>query len=262
MIIIEGHAFIGYWLEEKTFPDATVDDCSAINKRIADGINEISVVECTDFVAGKNITMDLAEKHARNQLINDEDFIVAIDVQRSREAGIHPMPVRIQKDGHYEVIDYGKRKDHEITGIPKTVDTTLKHIQVEEKEVTRQQLWERKLLDMSLRNSLLSFRLSKNVLQIMCADLAMLEDKLSDGKEFSILPLPNEWSASIRDSKMFEIENYKDMIQAIAESEFKNSRIRTFLNDVDLSCAIKGLIRSSKNSLEENGTNTLYLGKR
>lgn len=259
LIVIKGHAFIGYWLEEKTFPDATVDDSSAIKKRIVDGINEICLVECTDFVAGKNVTMDLAEKHARDHLINDEDFIVAIDVQRTRESGIHPMPVRIQKDGHCEVIDYGKRKDHEVTGVPKTVDTTLKHIQVEEKEVTRQQLWERKLLDMSLRNSLLSFRLSKNVLQIMCADLAMLEDKLSDGKEFSVLPLPNEWSVSIRDAKMFEIENNKDIIQAIAESEFKNSRIRTFLNDVDLLRAIKGLIRSSKNSLEENGTNTLYL---
>lgn len=259
LIIIKGHAFIGYWLEEKTFPDATVDDSSAISKRIADGINEISLVECTDFVAGKNITMDLAEKHARNQLLNDEDFVVAIDVQRTREAGIYPMPVRIQRNGHYEVIDYGKRKNYEITNISKTIDTTLKHIQVEEKEVTRQQIWERKLLDMSLRNSLLSFRLSKNVLQIMCADLGMLEDKLSDGKEFSVLPLPNEWSTSIRDSKMFEIENNKDMIQSIAESEFKNRRIRTFLNDVDLPRAIKGLIRSSKNSLEENGINTLYL---
>lgn len=259
LIIIKGHAFIGYWLEEKTFPDVTVDDGSAINKRITEGINEISLVECTDFVAGKNITIDLAEKHARDHLINDEDFIVAIDVQRTRESGIHPMPVRVQNDGHYEVIDYGKRKDNEITSIPKTVDTTIKHIHVEEKEVTRQQLWERKLLDMSLRNSLLSFRLSKNVLQIMCADLAMLEDKLSDGKEFSVLPLPNEWSTSIRDAKMFEIENNKDMIQAVAESEFKNSRIRTFLNDVDLLRAIKGIIRSSKNSLEENGTNTLYL---
>lgn len=259
LIIIKGHAFIGYWLEEKTFPDATVDDSSAICKRIADGINEISLVECTDFVAGKNMTIDLSEKHARNHLINDEDFLIAIDVERTREAGIYPMPVRIQRDDHYEVINYGKRKDSEITDIPKTIDTTLKHIQVEEKEVTRQQLWERKLLDMSLRNSLLSFRLSKNVLQIMCADLAILEDELSDGKEFSILSLPNEWSASIRDSKIFEIENSKDMIQAIAESEFKNSRIRTFLNDLDLSRAIKGLMRSCKNSLEETGTNTLYL---
>lgn len=259
VIIIKGHAFVGYWLEEKTFPDATIDDCSAITKRIADGINEIGLVECTDFVAGKNITIDLAEKHARNHLSIDDDFLVAIDLQRTREAGIHPMPVRIQRDGQYEVIDYGKRKDNEVTSIPKTIDTTLRHVQIDEKEVTRQQLWERKLLDMSLRNTLLSFRLSKNVLQIMCADLAVLEDKLSDGKEFSVLPLPNEWTTSIRDSKMFEIENNKDMVQAIAEAEFKNNRIRTFLNEVDLLRAIKGLIRSSKNSLEENGTNTLYI---
>lgn len=259
IIIIKGHAFIGYWLMEKTFPDATMDDGSAIAKRIADGINEIGLVECTDFVAGKNITFDLSEKHAKDQLLREKDFLVAIDLERTREAGIHPIPARIQKDGHYEVVDYGKRNADEITNIPKPMDTTLMHVQIDEKEVTRQQLWERKLLDMSLRNTLLSFRLSKNVLQIMCADLAVLEDKLSDGKEFSVLPLPKEWTTSIHDSKMFEIENNKDMVQAIAEDEFKNNRIRTFLREEDLISAIKGLIRSSKNSLEENGTNTLYL---
>ncbi len=259
VIVIKGHAFAGYWLEDKTFADVTIDDCSAIKKRINYDINEIGLVECTDFVAGKNVSFDFTEKHAKENLSNDKDFELAIDIQRTRESGIYPIPVRIQKDGHYEVIDFRNRKESEVTNIPKVVDTTLRHIQVEDSKVTRQQIWERKLLDMSLRNTLLNFKLTKNVLQIMCADMAMLEDKLSDGKEFNVLPLPNEWNATIRDAKMYEIENNKDIIQAIAESEFKNYRIRTFLNDPDLIKAIKTLIRKAKNSMEENGTNTLYL---
>lgn len=259
IIIVKGHAFVGYWLENKTFPDAIIDDGSAINKRNTEGINEIGLLECTDFVAGKNVMIDMAEKHGREHLVNRDDFIVAIDLQRTRELGIFPMPVKIERDGCTEIIDFGKRSQEEITNIPKMLDTSLKNIHLTEKEMTRQQLWERKLLDMSLRNSLLSFRFSKNILQLMCGDLALIEDKLSDGHEFSILPRPIEWSTSIRDTKMFEIENNKDMVQNVVETEFRNGRIRTFLNDTELQQALKGLIRSSKSSLEENGTNTLYL---
>lgn len=43
----------------------------------------------------------------------------------------------------------------------------------------------------------------------------------------------------------------------IAENEFKNNRIRTFLNEADLDTALKSLYRSAKVSMEENGSNTL-----
>lgn len=45
----------------------------------------------------------------------------------------------------------------------------------------------------------------------------------------------------------------------IAENEFKNNRIRTFLNESDLDAALKSLYRSAKVSMEENGSNTLFL---
>ncbi len=259
IILIKGHAFLGYWLEDKTFTDVIVDDVSAIKKRIINGINEIELIECTDFIIGKDTNIDLAQKHANDRLVDEDDFTLAIDIQRARELCIYPMPVKILKDGIFETVNYGERNKKDITDVPKTVDTTLKHLQVEEREITRQQIWERKLLDMSLRNTLLNFRMTKNVFQIMCADLAMLEDNLADGEEFSILPMAKDAANLVRDSKMFEIENDRDMILAITESEFKNKRIRTFLNDKELIRAVKELVRSSKNSLEENGTNILYL---
>lgn len=45
----------------------------------------------------------------------------------------------------------------------------------------------------------------------------------------------------------------------IAENEFKNNRIRTFLSETDLDSALKSLYRSAKVSMEENGSNTLFL---
>ncbi len=59
--------------------------------------------------------------------------------------------------------------------------------------------------------------------------------------------------------KIFAIENEKDLVTNIAENEFKNNRIRTFLNEADLDTALKSLYRSAKVSMEENGSNTLFL---
>lgn len=47
----------------------------------------------------------------------------------------------------------------------------------------KQQLWERKLLDLSMRNSLLNMRVGKTAVPYQVADIAMLEDELHEGKE-------------------------------------------------------------------------------
>lgn len=93
----------------------------------------------------------------------------------------------------------------------------------------------------------------------MVSDLGELEDRLADGKDFRIMEIPSEWTFSVRDAKMFEIENERDLITNIAAEEFKSSRIRTFLGEKELDLALKNLYRSAKVSMEENGSNTLFL---
>lgn len=46
------------------------------------------------------------------------------------------------------------------------------------------QLWERKLLDLSLRNNLLNMKLGKNAIPFDTSDIGLLEDELDQGKEF------------------------------------------------------------------------------
>ena len=46
------------------------------------------------------------------------------------------------------------------------------------------QLWERKLLDLSLRNNLLNMRTGKNAIPFDTFDIGLLEDDLDQGKEF------------------------------------------------------------------------------
>lgn len=144
---------------------------------------------------------------------------------------------------------------------PKELDNSLlgRVAEGSEEPITKIKIWERKLLDFSLRNSLLNFRITRSTLQIMVSDLGELEDRLSDGKEFRIMEIPSEWTFSVRDAKMFEIENEKDLITNIAAEEFKSNRIRTFLVEKELDLALKNLYRSAKVSMEENGSNSLFL---
>lgn len=262
LFFIKGHAFGGCWLEEDTFADCMIDDVSAIEKRIVAGAEEVLLVECTDFVSGENVEFDRALKHGKNHLDTLSDFQCVVDVQRSRGSGIRPIPLRLEQaymSNSDSSEDAEKEKVNELA--PTVLDSSMlgRIVEGSNEPITKQKVWERKLLDFSLRNTLLNFRVTKNTFQFMTADLGELEDRLSDGKDFRIMEVPSEWTVSLRDTKMFEIENEKDLIKNIATQEFKSYRIRTFLDENELEKTLKSLYRSAKMSMEENGTNTLFL---
>ena len=258
ILMVQGHAFAGCWLENETFSDCLQYDMSAVTKRIVHGIDAISIVECTDFVAGKNTDFDSAEKHAASNLDDAEKFCFAIDISRTRSSGIRPVPSRVSDNGTFKAVDYGARKKSEITSAPNEIEQ-MGIASAEGREVTKQVMWERKLLDLSLRNSLLNFRPTVMSVQLMISDLGVLEDQISNGEDFKVMPMPDDMTLQMSDSKIFEIENERDLISTIAESEFKSHRLRTFMKDTELEKIMKKLHRQAKVSIEENGVNTIYL---
>ncbi len=262
LIFKKGHAFCGCWLEEETFADCLVDDVSAIEKRIVESAEELLLVECTDFVAGNIIEFDRALKHGKNHLNTLSDFECVIDVKRSRGSGIRPIPLLLEQVYMGKEDPASTLNTEEVNEqIPTVLDSSMlgKIAEGSNGVITKQKIWERKLLDFSLRNTLLNFRVTKNAFQLMVANLGELEDRLSEGKDFRIMNAPSEWTNTLRDTKIFEIENEKNLIENIATQEFKSNRIRTFLDESELDRNLKSLYRSAKMSMEENGTNTLYL---
>lgn len=261
IVFKKGHAYAGCWLEQETFADCAEDDISALEKRTAEGEEYILLVECTDYTTGKKTDFEKAIKHGRDHLLQIDDFVCVVDVQRTRGSGIRPMPIMLSQArmlANQQLGDVGF--SNIMTQAPANLNIKqMRDLPEVNENITKQKLWERKLLDFSLRNTLLNFRPNKNSLQLMAADLGQLEDKLSDGKDFRIMELPSEWTISLRDTKLFEIENEKDLIQSIATEEFKSNRIRTFLTEEELIKNLKNIYRSAKVSIEENGTNTLFL---
>jgi DNA polymerase III delta prime subunit len=258
IIIVKGHAFAGAWLTPETFPDSVTDDIAFLNKRIADGINEITLVETTCMNRGIDADFDRAVQSANKHLLNPADFLLAIDVKRTRLSGIRPLPQRTPNGEHWEVKE-DEEQVHKAVEIatPKNVNPYDLSGISSAIQVTKQLLWERKLLDLSLRNNLLNVRMTKNTLQLISADLHEFEDALTVGNEFRILPKPSDWEEPIYKFGLYQALG--DHLTELIKSEITQRRLRSYLAEPELSSALSHLYRSSRLSIEENGANTLYV---
>ncbi|MEW9607162.1 DUF3320 domain-containing protein [Bacteroides sp. L008] len=260
IIITQGHAFAGAWLVPETFPDPTIDDVSLLTKRTAEGIYDITLVETTCMNMGHSSDFDDAVKQANGKLTDGNNFILAIDVKRARHSGIRPIPQRILHGQVWEV-------EEKETDIPKSaVHATPQSINPYDLSgnetqtvITKQLLWERRLLDLSLRNNLLNIRITKNTLQLIPANLSCLEDALADGEEFRILHRPADWESPAMDFGIYSSIPESDPVVGFVNSELSQKRLRFYLSENDLGKALTHLYRSSRTSIEENGANTLYL---
>ena len=258
IIVVQGHAFAGGWLVPETFPDNIIDDISLISKRIADGINDITLVETTCMNMGKNTDFDQAIKIA-NSKISLQDFILAIDIKRSRFSGIKPIPQRILNGQYWEIKEETPIVDKSETSVPQTINPYDLSGISPEVVITKQLLWERKLLDLSLRNNLLNIRITKNTLQLISANVDLFEDALAQGDEFRILHKPTDWDNPLFDYGLYQSVSGTDPIIDLVKSELTQKRLRSYLNENELSKALTHLYRSSRTAMEENGANTLYV---
>lgn len=257
LILMKEHIFAGVWLEELTFPEAVQDDPSLITKRLASGVNEIAVVECTAFTAGRQDSFDQAQALAERHFNHPEDIQCIVDIKRARADGTAPLPLRVQNESgwHIERAPAGPAAP---ASAPERRKETISVADQPDSPASKKAQWERKLLDLGLRNALINLRLSKTVIPLLAAPLDELEDTLSAGRDFSLYPRPQEWHLRVEDLT-FETMHDAGPYQAMMETEFQNRRLRSSLTDTALAAAIKNLYRSAKASLEENGANTLYL---
>ncbi len=122
--------------------------------------------------------------------------------------------------------------------------------------MSKQLQWERKLLDLSLRNNLLNLRVSKNLLPLLLAEPAGVEDLLASGKSFTVSSgyniLPKKYPEEINFSNLHRLDEVKQIL-------WSDKTIYSPLLEHHLKEAIVTLYRTSRSSIEETGANTLYL---
>lgn len=257
LVIQRGHIFAGLWLEESSFSECVQDDPSLLTKRLAEGSRVLSLVECTLFTAGKNVRFDEACKTAEYQLMSKDGIECFIDVHRTRLSHVSPLPQRVLKEDGWHV-ERPHVDEDALTAAPGFVSNPLQIADREKQDFSKKILWERKLLDLGMRNTLLNMRLTRTMVPLLSSSLDDLEDALADGGDFSIQPRPTDWYPSggkVGFESLHIVEGYKELLY----SEFKNGRLRSALTEAELANAVKNLYRSARTDMEENGANTLYM---
>lgn len=252
IVFIKGHAYVGCWLKEETFSECVIDDLATVENYSANGIHDIILFEGLEATREQFVSFQQAINQGQKML--HEQFIMLVDVKRSRGSGIRPF----NEMNEIQDTNVLAQRDKEIKDQQVQVDIKEYLASQPQKEFTRIQTWERKLLDMSLRNPLISVRTNKSAIQLMVSDLHLIEDALDDGKEFQVLPAPEDLILPSDYQGLYDISK-ASQYTTLMQSEFKSKRFRTLLNAQKTEEALKHLYRASRTSIEENGTNTLYL---
>ncbi len=254
MITTPNHIFTGVWLQELMFPEPVQDDVSLITKRLASGVNEMAVIETTCVTTGMDVSFDDARMSAEHTLTADIIEYI-IDVRRARLSGIRPLPQRIHTEDGW-CVQHAVSFREETMGAPTLLDET---IDVDtgnpENTMPKKVQWERKLLDMGMRNTLINLRFTKTQLPILTNSLDQLENALADGGDFSIMARPASWQIQELSFEALSQMGRDSLLQA----EFQNQRLRSVYSETELAMALKNLYRTAKTAMEENGANLLYL---
>lgn len=253
-IIIPGHAMAGCWLVEKCFSDSASDDTAGLVKRMADGVGHIVTIETTCLP--KNEPFETAVS-ASVSTLRQKNLDYCIDIKRARIAGILPLPVMYDDKGN-SFIDEKSFNEAEMQRV-RRVNTYEVDITGNGGTADRFAKWERDLLDISLSNPLVSYRLNRAGVPILCNDAEAIEDALSQDKQLQILPKPKELVTNARNLTDIIATGDTDVMTALLGSELGSGRLRAFMTESELSRRLTEVYRAAKNSVEETGASTLFL---
>ena len=256
VLFSQNHAWVGVWIVRKDFGHVTEPDVVAVRKAVQ--AHEFIPIETTLLTRRPTIGFDQAVDEGSRRLAErrDTEFVLAVDIARSRAARIRPLadhtaPDPTAADTEDEVAP---------AALPNLPDFGLlpgEHVEeVAETPQGRIDRWQRKLLDLSLRNRLLNYRDSKQTLPFRCPDVAKLEDALAAGQTFRGLSLKDVNPVGDR---TLSPEDVARIEEDVARDAFEHGQIPVPLTRQDMNGRLVTLFRRAKSDLQEGGTNTLFL---
>lgn len=214
----EGHAWVGVWLIETSFPTAIVDDVQSVRKRVKSG--EFLTLEATGIANASHPSLRWARSKAEEFLDEDGGFSFAVDIHRARELQIRSLPSRSTAEATPVAASASAAPGIEdMPNLPPLDPELLPATEVGSDDTPEGRLakWKSKLLDLTLRNRLLNFKPTKTNLKLVCPDPGALEDSLSDGKEFKIKAVPDVMEGKDpRDATVFANRTGKHPLDAFA----------------------------------------------
>ena len=239
----------GVWLYESCFTATVQDDMQVIEKYIQDGVNNLAVFDVNDLFSHKNASFTTSQSHFASRLKQGE-YEACVDIRRCRIGGVFPIPIKVKQGGRYELLgeaqlSYDQKPDELIDAGKYAL----------EKNASKELTWQRRLLDLSLKNNLLNFRYRHDCLHIVSADVSAFISGLENGDKFNILP----YAAPIKDAAYFGGSASVRALKELIDIELSSGVIRTYEGASALGENASALIRKARTAEEEVGANTLCL---
>ena len=256
VLFSQGHAWVGVWLYKKDFGHVTEPDVVAVRKAVQ--AREFVPIETTLLTNRPSIGFDQAVDEGRRRLSENRDpeFVMAVDIKRSRSAQIRPLASHRVLDPSQPV----SSDEAAPAALPPMPDFGLLPSEIDDEtpETPRDRVerWQRKLLDLSLRNRLLNYRDSKQTLPLRCPDVGALEDALAAGKNFRGLSLTDEDPVGNRTVSPEEAQRIEEEVILDA---FDRSQLAVPLTGQEMNSRLLTLYRRARSDMQEGGTNTLFL---
>ena len=264
ILLKEGHAWAGVWLVDSYFPNSVEDCAQDIRKRIASG--EFLTLETTAIPQAASMKKAIADAANYLEEENENTFEYAIDIRRARQNHIRPMRAT-------SAVSKGVVGDELGSGLggpiiedvpelppldPKVVPS--ENVETDDTPEGRLANWKSKLLDLTLRNRLLNFKASKKFLKVVIHDAGDLEDALASGGEFKLVAKRSlSDMGDPRSEADFKAEHGMTSAEQQARLLLPKKEICFDVEKEKLQDYATVIFREAKNTLDETGSNSLYL---
>ncbi|MBQ8309114.1 MAG: DUF4011 domain-containing protein [Clostridia bacterium] len=253
LVLGEREITCGVWLYDSCFLDTVSDDMGRLGAYISDGINNLSCFDIEDIFSDKNAAYSTSETHFREkwEVGRYERYI---DIRRCRISHILPMPLRARNLKGYEVLS---EEDTSPESLPLDLKPTQKLSL--DSEQTKDKQWERRLLDLSMKNGLLHFQAAKTATHLVSVDADSTLDAISQSGELLLAPATADVAEVAKRGVRFGASGEVKGMRELIGLENRSGILRTYSDEKTLSETVNRLIKKSKEADEESGTKILYL---
>lgn len=259
VLLKKDHAFAGCWLTDHAFAEPLTEDVQAIRKRVDSG--ELVVFETTLALQQPAGPFRAALARGREQLSQNDEFEFAIDIFASRRRRILPLPTR----GEIHRGDAATPTEPQIEDIPElppldaasaNPDLTV----ADDTPAGRLARWQNKLLDLTLHNRLINFRPTNSNVELLVPDPAHLEDRLASGGEFRVQARPALMQGDDPRNEIVHVARSGERpLPELARELMERKILLALVDEAKLDARLLEIYSNARLSLEEGGSNTLFL---
>ncbi len=258
IILFKDHALVGVWLQPPETSSIIVDEASAVRKRVE--LDEMLLFETTLALQQQATPFSRAIQMAKEKMLesSSDEFTMLVDVHSARSSGYKPISLNSKQQA--DTVTTGTEQAMPLEEAPElnSFDIELSANKADETPETRLDRWQRKLLDISLRNKLLNYKETKASLKLYCPAPSKLEDRLADGKNMSFVEFPTSTQATPDDEIVYS-RTGGQLGKVAAIDALDKNKIYVEHRKEDLEARLLALYRKAREGVQQGGSNTLYL---